>query len=168
MANPLTPDALFARLDALGIAHRTYTHPPVFTVDEAKALRGTLPGGHCKSLFLKDKKAGLWLVVALEETRVDLKLLADRLGAPRFSFGSADLLHDVLDVRPGSVTPFAVVNDSARRVTVVLDRGMLALDPLNYHPLENDRTTAIAPGDLLRFLDACGHPPRLIDIATSG
>jgi Ala-tRNA(Pro) deacylase len=165
MENPLTPDALFARFDALGIAHRTYTHPPVFTVEEAKALRGTLPGGHCKSLFLKDKKAGLWLVVALEETRVDLKLLADRLGAPRFSFGSADLLYDVLGVRPGSVTPFAAINDAERRVAVVLDRAMLAHDPLNYHPLENDRTTAIAPGDLLRFLDACGHPPRIVDIA---
>jgi Ala-tRNA(Pro) deacylase len=164
MAKPLTPEALLARLDALGIAHRTYTHPPVFTVDEAKALRGALPGGHCKSLFLKDKKAGLWLVVALEECRVDLKLLADRLGAPRFSFGSAELLHEVLGVRPGSVTPFAVVNDAGRRVTIVLERAMLAHDPLNYHPLENDRTTAVAPGDLLRFLDDTGHQPRIVDI----
>src|SRR5580692_12059235 len=123
---PLTPDALFARLDALGIAHRTHTHPPVFTVEEAKALRGALPGGHCKSLFLKDKKAGLWLVVALEECRVDLKLLADRLGAPRFSFGSAELLHEILGVKPGSVTPFAAINDSASRVAVVLQRAMLA------------------------------------------
>jgi Ala-tRNA(Pro) deacylase len=161
---PLTPDALFARLDGLGIAHRTYAHPPVFTVDEAKALRGQLPGGHCKSLFLKDKKAGLWLVVALEECRVDLKRLADRLGAPRFSFGSAELLYEVLGVRPGSVTPFAIANDRDGRVTVVLQQAMLAHDPLNYHPLENDRTTAIAPGDLLRFLEACGHEPRIVDI----
>jgi Ala-tRNA(Pro) deacylase len=164
MIVPFTPDALFARLDALGIAHRTHMHPPVFTVDEAKALRGTLPGGHCKSLFLKDKKAGLWLVVALEECRVDLKQLADRLGAPRFSFGSADLLYDALGVRPGSVTPFAAVNDASNQVTIVLQREMLAHDPLNYHPLENDRTTAIAPGDLLRFLDACGRQPRIVDI----
>jgi Ala-tRNA(Pro) deacylase len=164
MAAHLTPDALFARLDALGIAHRTYTHPPVFTVEEAKALRGTLPGGHCKSLFLKDKKGGLWLVVALEECRVDLKALADALGAPRFSFGSADRLYAVLGVRPGSVTPFAAINDVERLVTVVLQQAMLAHDPLNYHPLENDRTTAIAPGDLVRFLDACGHGPRVVDI----
>lgn len=122
MTAPLTPEALFARLDALGIAHRTYTHPPVFTVEEAKELRGVLPGGHCKSLFLKDKKAGLWLVVALEECRVDLKKLSDALGAPRFSFGSAELLHEVLGVRPGSVTPFAAINDAAVRVTVVLER----------------------------------------------
>jgi len=152
------------RFDALGIAHKTYSHPPVFTVEEAKSLRGTLPGGNCKSLFLKDKKGGLWLVVALEECRVDLKALADALGAPRFSFGSAELLHEVLRVRPGSVTPFAVVNDAGHRVAVVLQRAMLAQDPLNYHPLENDRTTAVSPTDLVRFLNACGHQPRIVDI----
>jgi len=161
---PLTPEQLFARLDAIGIAHRTYSHPPVFTVAEAVALRGQLPGGHCKSLFLKDKKGGLWLVVALEERRIDLKRLADALGAPRFSFGNADLLFGVLGVRPGSVTPFALANDTAQRVAVVLDRFMLEHDPLNYHPLENDRTTAIAPGDLLRFIEACGRRPRLVDL----
>jgi Ala-tRNA(Pro) deacylase len=162
--SPLTPDQLFARLDALGIAHKTYTHPPVFTVPEAVALRGQLPGGHCKSLFLKDKKGGLWLVVALEERRVDLKWLADALGAPRFSFSNAELLDAVLGVRPGSVTPFALVNDCDCRVTVVLDRAMLDHDPLNYHPLENDRTTAIAPADLLRFIATCGHTPRILDL----
>ena len=163
-ATPVSPEALLARLNALGIAHRTYSHPPVFTVEEAKSLRGTLPGGHCKSLFLKDRKGGLWLVVALEEYRVDLKALADRLGAPRFSFGSAESLYEVLGVRPGSVTPFAAINDAERRVTVVLQQAMLAHDPLNYHPLENTRTTAIAPDDLVRFLDAHGHAPRIIEI----
>jgi Ala-tRNA(Pro) deacylase len=162
--SPLTPDALLARLDTLDIAHHTYSHPPVFTVEEAKALRGKLPGGHCKSLFLKDKKAGLWLVVALEECRVDLKALADRLTAPRFSFGAPELLHEVLGVRPGSVTPFAAINDEGKRVTVVLQRAMLAHDPLNYHPLENTQTTAIAPDDLLRFLETCGHVPLIVDI----
>lgn len=161
---PLTPDQLFARLDTLGIPHRTHVHPPVFTVAESVALRGSLPGGHCKSLFLKDRKGGLWLVVALEERRIDLKRLADALGAPRFSFGNADLLYEVLGVAPGSVTPFALANDTAHRVAVVLDKGMLAHDPLNYHPLVNDRTTAIAPGDLLRFIQACGHRPLIVDL----
>jgi len=160
---PVTPDQLFARLDALSIAHRTYSHPPVFTVAEAARLRGQLPGGHCKSLFLKDKKGGLWLVVALEEQKIDLARLAAALGAPRFSFGSAELLYEVLGVRPGSVTPFALVNDAAHRVEVVLDRAMLAHDPLNYHPLDNTRTTAIASADLLRFIAWCGHRPRLLD-----
>src|SRR4051812_45408783 len=150
--SPLTPEELFARLDVLGIPHRTYTHPPVFTVAESASLRGSLPGGHCKSLFLKDRKGGLWLVVALEERPIDLKRLADMLGAPRFSFGNPDLLYEVLGVTPGSVTPFALANDTAHRVAIVLDKGMLTHDPLNYHPLVNDRTTAITSGDLLRFV----------------
>jgi Ala-tRNA(Pro) deacylase len=165
-APPLTPDQLFARLDALGIAHHTHSHPPVFTVAEAVSLRGQLPGGHCKSLFLKDKKGGLWLVVALEERRIDLKQLAEALGAPRFSFGSAELLYAVLGVRPGSVTPFALANDAAQRVTVVLDQAMLDQAPLNYHPLDNARTTAIAAADLLRFIAWCGHRPRILDLDT--
>jgi Ala-tRNA(Pro) deacylase len=161
---PLGPDQLFARLDALGIPPHTYSHPPVFTVADAVALRGQLPGGHCKSLFLKDKKGGLWLAIVLEERRVDLKRLAAALGAPRFSFGSPELLYQTLGIRPGSVTPFALVNDADRRVTVVLDKAMLDHDPLNYHPLENDRTTTISPADLLRFIAACGHRPRIVDL----
>jgi Ala-tRNA(Pro) deacylase len=165
MATPrLSPEDLFARLDALGIGHRTYSHPPAFTVAEAVSLRGALPGGHCKSLFLQDKKGGFWLAVMLEARRVDLKKLADRLGAPRLSFGRPEDLWRLLGVRPGSVTPFALANDQGGAVTAVLDRGMLDFDPLNYHPLVNDRTTAIAPGDLLRFLRACGHAPRTLPL----
>jgi Ala-tRNA(Pro) deacylase len=162
---PLSPDDLFQRFDRLGITYRTHHHPPVFTVAEAAALRGELPGGHCKSLFLKDKKGGLWLAAMLEERRTDLNRLAERLGAPRFSFGNAELLWEVLGVRPGSVTPFAVVNDTAGRVQVVLDDEMLRHDPLNYHPLDNSMTTAVSPEDLLRFLVDCAHNPRVLHVA---
>ena len=159
-----TPEELFTYFDALGIAHRTYSHPPVFTVAEAVALRGKLPGGHCKSLFLKDKKGGFWLAVMLEERRTDLKKLAARLGAPRLSFGGAEDLYRLLGVRPGSVTPFALPNDRDHLVTPVLDAAMLRQDPLNYHPLQNDKTTAIAPADLVRFVRACGHEPQIVDL----
>jgi Ala-tRNA(Pro) deacylase len=165
MSTSLTPEDLFRRLDALGIAHRTATHPPVFTVAEAAAMRGNLPGGHCKSLFLKDKKGAFWLIVMLEERRPDLNKLSASLGAPRFSFGNADDLFSLLGVLPGSVTPFALINDIEHRVNPVLDRDMLTYDPLNYHPLSNDRTTAIAADDLLRFIAACRHQPRIVDLA---
>ena len=148
-----------ARLEALGIETRTHAHDPVFTVEEAQGLRGALPGGHTKNLFLKDKKGGLWLVVAREDLAVDLGALSKQLGAPRFSFGAPELLIATLGVPPGSVTPFALINDREARVRVVLDEGMLALDPLNFHPLRNDRTTAIAAADLPRFVRACGHEP---------
>ena len=162
---PLTPDELFQRLDALGIRHVTHRHPPLHTVAQSVMLRGALPGGHCKSLFLKDRKGGLWLVVVLEERRLDLNALAARLGAPRFSFASPALMQEVLGVMPGSVTPFALVNDRRRRVAVVLDADMLRHDPLNYHPLVNTATTAVAPADLLRFIAACGHEPRVVALA---
>jgi Ala-tRNA(Pro) deacylase len=159
-----TPAELFQRLDALGVAHATHRHQPLHTVAESVALRGSLPGGHCKSLFLKDRKGGLWLFVMLEDRRLDLKALADRLAAPRFSFGNPELLQDVLGVVPGSVTPFALINDRAQRVKVVLDAEMLRHDPVNFHPLINTATTAISPGDLRRFIADCGHQPRVVEL----
>jgi Ala-tRNA(Pro) deacylase len=157
-----TPDQLFAFLDSLGIAHKTVTHPAVFTVEEARELRGQLPGGHTKNLFLRDKKHALYLVVAPEDALIDLKGLHRLLGANgRFSFGSADLLGEVLGVTPGSVTPFSAINDTEGRVTVVLDADMMEHETLNYHPLSNTMTTAISRDDLVRFLEATGHPPRI-------
>ncbi|HXY99339.1 MAG TPA: prolyl-tRNA synthetase associated domain-containing protein [Stellaceae bacterium] len=158
-----TPDALFRRLDTLGIRHVTRHHPPVHTVTEAAAL--TLPGAQCKCLFLRDRKGGLWLVAALADRPIDLKALAERLAAPRFSFASPALLQEALGVAPGSVTPFALLNDRERRVRVVLDAGMLTVDPLNFHPLVNTASTALSPGDLRRFINDCGHTPLIVDLA---
>jgi Ala-tRNA(Pro) deacylase len=156
---PATDTDLFARLDGLGIAHKTYAHAPVFTVEESRAACAHVPGGHTKNLFLKDKKDGLWLVVAREELRVDLNALSRGLDSPRFSFGSAQLLIASLGVPPGSVTPFSLINDPGGKVRVVLDEAMLALDPLNFHPLRNDKTTAIAAADLIKFVRDTGHEP---------
>ncbi len=163
---PATPEELFARLEALGIETETHHHEPLFTVDESKRLRGLIPGGHCKSLFLKaKKKRGLWLVVTLEDRKLDLKALARRLGAGALSFGKPALLMEVSGVPPGAVTPFALINDASLRVKVVLDKEMMALDLVNYHPLTNEATTTIRPEDLLAFIAACGHEPVIIDFA---
>src|SRR5207248_11436728 len=117
-----TPDDLFAFLDQLGIRHATVSHPPLFTVEQSQARRGKIPGGHTKNLFLRDKKGALYLVVALEDAVIELKSLHRQLQASgRFSFGSADLLRATLGVEPGAVTPFAAMNDSEQRVSVVLD-----------------------------------------------
>ena len=161
-----TPADLFAFLDRLNVPHTTITHPPLFTVEQSRALRGQIPGGHTKNLFLKDKKDALFLVVAAEDAAIDLKGLHRLLGAAgRFSFGSADLLGAVLGVIPGAVTPFAAINDTEGRVTVVLDAAMMTHDRLNYHPLDNTMTTTIARDDLVRFLVATGHQPRIIAVS---
>lgn len=152
-------DELMAFLGDLGIEVTTVEHPPVFTVEEAQALRGDLTGGHTKNLFLKDKKGALWLVVCLEDRQVDLKALRKRLGAAQLSFGKPDLLIEVLGIEPGSVTPFSLINDTEGRVTAVFDEGMQAFDPLNFHPLKNDATSQISWDDLLKFARATGHEP---------
>ncbi len=164
-ALPTTPEQLLARLAELGIASRTVNHPPVFTVEEAKALRGELPGGHVKNLFLRNKKGAMWLIVAEEDRRIDLKALGERLGSGKVSFGSPARLMQYLGVAPGAVTPFGLINDKQAAVQVVIDEALLAHDPINVHPLTNDRTTAIAPRDLLAFIEACGHKPRILDLA---
>ncbi len=164
---PATPEALFRRLQALGIEVETHHHAAMFTVADSKGLRGDLPGAHCKSLFLRDKKKAMWLVVALEDRRLDLKILAGLIGAARLSFASADRLMQRLGVEPGSVTPFALINDMAdggARVGVVLDAEMMQAALVNYHPLTNKATTAIAPPDLLRFIADCGHHPLIVDL----
>jgi Ala-tRNA(Pro) deacylase len=160
-----TPEDLFARLEALGIAYTTHEHPPLFTVDQSKAIRGELPGAHCKNLFLRDKKGRMWLVVTFEDRAIDLKALGLVLGGVRLSFGSADRLMRVLGVTPGAVTPFALINDGNHLVTVILDREMLQSDLLNYHPLSNAMTTAVTPADLLSFIRDCGHEPEVRDLS---
>jgi len=161
-----TPDELFAALDRLSIAHPTVSHPPLFTVEQSRSLRGAIPGGHTKNLFLRDKKGALFLVTALEDAAIDLKSLHRRLGATgRFSFGSAELMRETLGVEPGAVTPFGAINDRAGRIRVVLDAELMTFATINAHPLVNTMTTSIARTDLLKFLEATGHQPRIIAVA---
>jgi len=162
---PATRNDLLARFRDLGIETTTRDHPPAYTVEEAQALRGEIPGGHCKNLFLKDDKGAIWLIVCLEEAQVDLKAAPAKIGSRRLSFGRPELLREVLGVEPGSVTPFGLINDRERRVNVVLDRSMMAHELLNYHPLENTATTTIRSADLVAFIRACGHEPAIVAVA---
>ncbi len=163
---PATPADLFALLDRLGIHTETVEHEPLFSVEQSRHLRGEIPGAHSKNLFLIDRKERLFLVVAGEETKIDLKSLHNKLGASgRFSFGKPALMQETLGVTPGSVTPFAVMNDIENRVSVAIDEDLLKKAPLNFHPLVNTMSTRIAPGDLLRFLEATGHKPLILALS---
>jgi len=160
-----TPDPVAGILSELGISAVTYAHAPVFTVEEGRDFKHLMPGGHTKNLFLKDHKGKLFLVTALWDTQIDLKKLPARLNAGRFSFGSAALLEEILGVTPGSVTPLAVMNDSARQVTPVLDARMMTEEIVNCHPLKNDKTTALSPKDLLKFMESFGYAPIVVDFS---
>jgi Ala-tRNA(Pro) deacylase len=156
---------LFACLDELGIKTTTVEHPPLFTVEQSQALRGEIPGGHTKNLFLKDKKDKVFLVVAEEDAEVDMGSLHKRIGSARLSFGRPELLGELLGVIPGSVTPFGAINDTAGRVTVILDAGLMRHDSLNFHPLENVATTNIRREDFLTFLRHTGHEPVMLAVS---
>ena len=164
---PVSPDELFAFFDQLGIAHQTTPHRPLFTVADGVDLHDSLPGLHCKNLFLKDKKGQLWLVVMPGDKRADLASLAEKTGAVKFSFGKPDLLQEILGIPPGSVTPFALMNDTQKAVKVVLDCDMMAAELVSYHPLHNAASTAIASRDLSKFLRALGYEPLMIDCGIS-
>jgi Ala-tRNA(Pro) deacylase len=149
--SPATPADLFAFLERLGIAAETAEHAPVFTVAESRSVKAAIPGGHSKNLFLKDKKGRLFLVVARDETAIDLKRLHEAIGAAgRLSFGSAELLRGTLGIEPDG------------RVTVVLDAALMAFTRVNFHPLVNSMTTTVDRDDLVAFLRATGHEPRVL------
>ena len=166
---PATKEDLLARLEALGIETTTTEHPPLFTVEQSQALRGRIPGAHTKNLLLRDKKkTRIILVVALEDAEIDLKRVHDVIGCGRLSFASPELLMETLGVPPGSVTPLALINDPEQRVELVLDQTLLDNEVLNFHPLTNEATTTIARDDFLRFIDACGHSPRVLALSKAG
>lgn len=167
-ALPATRESLLAFLGALGVDHVTHDHAPVFTVAESDEIKAHMPGGHTKNLFLKDKKDNLILISAEHATQIELKRLHERLGCGRLSFGSAERLEAALGVTPGSVTAFALINDPERKVRFILDAALMAHDPLNFHPLKNDATTAVSRAGFLTFLAALGREPEIMDFSAPG
>lgn len=158
------PDALFKIFQDLDIQYKNHHHAPIFTVEEGLHLKELIPGIHCRNLFLRDKKGAMILVVAANETPIDLKKLPDLLGCGRLSFGSAERLMTHLGIYPGAVCPFAVINDRGRAVRVVLDAAMMRAAIVNYHPLDNARTVSLSPADLLRFFAHTGHQAEIVDL----
>ncbi|MGK6313352.1 prolyl-tRNA synthetase associated domain-containing protein [Neorhizobium sp. DT-125] len=162
---PKTAEDLFRFLDSLNIPHSTKSHPPVFTVSESESLREEIPGGHTKNLFVKDKKDRHFVLTVEERANVDLKTVHKVIGAAsRVSFGRPEKLMEYLGVIPGAVTVFGAFNDTGRNVTFVLDEDLMKHDIVNGHPLSNDATTSIGRDDLVRFLEATGHPPLVLKV----
>ena len=166
---PTHPETLRAKITALGLHFENYNHPPLRTVADSKLVReGFLTkeegGAHIKNLYLRDRKKKNFLAVIEEDKDVDLANLAEQFGAARFSFGSADRLLEMLGVRPGAVTPLAMINGVTSDVTIGLDRDIMQAKQIYMHPLVNDRTIAMSPDDLMHFLSAIGVTPLLLTI----
>ena len=162
---PASPDDLFAYLDQLGLAHDTRWHEATFTVEEGRELKETMPGGHTKNLFMKDKDGVIVLISAHADSELKLNQLHKLIGTRRLSFASGELMEELLGVTPGSVTGFALVNDKDQKVRFIVDAALMAFETLNFHPLVNTGTTAISHDDFRRFVEATGHDLTVVDFA---
>ena len=143
---------LFSLLVKKNINYTLYNHPPLFTVDDSKRLRGKINGAHTKNLFLKNKKNNFYLFSCLESTKIDLKTLKEKLNLGNISFAGEKYLHELLNVKPGAVTPFGLLNDSARKIKFFLDLKLNDFDSFNFHPLVNTATINIKRNDFYNFL----------------
>lgn len=156
-------DRLLDWMAANDIEQTTHDHPAVFRVEEGLDLKAAMPGAHTKNLFLKDKKGRLWLISARQDTVVDLKRAPKTIGSDRLSFGNEALMFETLGLTPGSVTALGLINDPDQRVTFVLDKALWDADIVNFHPLTNTATTALAQADFRRFLELIGREPMVVD-----
>jgi Ala-tRNA(Pro) deacylase len=158
---PLSSDALLERLRAQGVAFEYYEHIPLRTVEDAKTVQGVdVPAGpgrvDIKNFYLRDRKKRNYLVVLEQDRAVDLKALGATIGASNLSFGSAERLMEFLGVRPGAVSPLAMVNGAGAGVRLFMDAAVQQAEMVHVHPLVNDRTLAMTPAALLSVLDDWG------------
>jgi Ala-tRNA(Pro) deacylase len=159
-------DELLKYLRCNEINAKTFEHPPVQTVNEARILRGNIPGIHTKNLFLRDSKKRYFLFVTEESATVQLKELGRKIGAKgSLSFASPEDLTELLGVQPGSVSVLAVINDADTKVTVVIDRQLSSASTVNCHPLTNTRTTTLSKEGLATFLTLTGHTPVYVSLS---
>ncbi|MAK61762.1 MAG: DNA-binding protein [Ponticaulis sp.] len=161
-----TPDDLFQLFDRLEIPVRTYQHAPTFTVEESRDVKTHMPGGHSKNLFMKDKAGQLVLISAEAHTKLKLNKVHKLIGTGRLSFAPAELMVEHLGVTPGSVTAFALANPASKPVRFILEKTLSDCDPLNFHPLRNDMTTAISRADFDRFIAFTGHSCEVLDFSS--
>jgi len=162
---PASPSDLFAYLDDLGIDHNTVDHRATFTVEEGRHLKASMPGGHTKNLFMKDKDGVIVLISAWADSQLKLNQLHKKIGTRRLSFASAELMVECLGVEPGSVTAFALMNDTGQRVKFIADAALMGFDTVNFHPLINTATTAISREGFRQFVEATGHPLTVVDFS---
>ncbi len=158
---PLSSDALLAQLDDWGLTYRLHTHVPLRTVEESKAVEDQfmVPGENAlrlKNLYLRDKKKRNYLVTLEQSRQIDLKALASDLGVGNLSFGSADRLMQNLGIRPGAVSPLAMINGVQNNVQFFMDATAQHADVIYLHPLVNDRTVAMGRDDLMAFFEKIG------------
>ena len=143
---------LISLLDNSNINYLIHKHPPLFSVSDSKKLRGKIAGAHTKNLFLKNKKNEFYLISCLENTKVDLKSLKSLMNFGNLSFANEKYLLEMLNLKPGSVTPFGLLNDIQRKTKFFLDIKLNDFESFNFHPLINTATINIKKNEFYNFL----------------
>ena len=161
---PTKPKELLAKFEEFKIKYRKYEHPPLFTVIDAKKYQKKMVGMHVKNLFLRDKKKRNFLLVTEQDAEINLKTLHNKIKSDRLSFGSPDRLWQYLGVRPGAVSPLALINDVGKSVTLLLQDILRTEQQIHFHPLVNDLTIGVDLGDLDAFFKFTGHETRFIKL----
>lgn len=159
----ITKDQLYNLLNELKIQYQIFNHPPIFTAEEGAILAKHIPGAACKNLFLKDSKKRFWLIIACADTKIELKKLSKQLSAPELRFGNPESLFEHLGVLPGSVTPFGLLHQNAKEITVIVDKKLQEHSLAGFHPLENTATVVLSPIDLINFIQSCGNSIVFVD-----
>lgn len=162
---PTTQKDLLKILEKQEVAYKLYEHEPIFTVEQGEPLKKSIPGVHCRNLFLRDKKKRMFLITAANETKIDLKKLSSVLDCGRLSFGSAERLWDNLGIKQGSVNPFCIMNDKQGQVRIILDKYMMEQEIMNVHPMDNAFTVGLSPLDLTRFIESTDHKAEVFDLS---
>lgn len=156
---------LYEILDLLKIKYTRYEHPAIYTIEEANNLDIQISGGHCKNLFIRNRKGDVhYLVVLQDRKRVDLKALSKQIGSTQLSFASEERLFKYLKLTPGSVSPFGLINDIESEVIVLIDRDLINESIVNFHPNVNTATIGVSYEDFEKFLEWHKNKFEYIDI----
>lgn len=145
---------IFDILDELQIEYTNYEHDPVFTCDEAKGV--DIPGYRVKSLLLRNKKAtNFYMVVLPDSKKLDTNIIRSIFDDSKMSFASEERMMEKIGLKPGSVSPFALVNNQERDIRVVFDQ-KLQFQEIGFHPLQNDNTVVLQMEAVEHFLENLG------------
>ncbi|PID70700.1 hypothetical protein CSB37_01285 [bacterium DOLZORAL124_38_8] len=153
--------SLYQKLADLNISYEVLEHPAFFSCEESVEFAAQNPGGHAKTLFLRDKKKKHYFLAVVEDKhRIDTKALCQYLecSGGKLSFGSAEDLQQILQVRPGSVTPFALLSDNQNKIQrVLIDTSLKQHRFVYFHPMRNTASVKIKLSDFEKFLDSLSH-----------
>jgi len=156
---------LYNVLEKLGIVVEYHEHPPVPTVEEAEKYWKGIDSTHCKNLFFRNHKGNKhYLVILHYKRKLQIRDLEQHLKQGKISFASEKRLQKYLGIKPGSVSPFGLINDSENHTHVFIDKELQKAERLSFHPNINTASLIIFFDDFITFLEDTGNTYEFIEL----